>query len=217
MTRNAYGLLEQDLRRWREDLRDPLPRVQQHPEQNLGFIEEHIRQSALELQRLLVQKARQEKADAVEEKCPDCQRSLCHKKRRVERPVDACCGKVELQRTHGWCPDCEPWAFPADRALGLRSDSTASPLRQERSALLISKRPAEPAQGHGLARDRTSPEPQHPGSPSPLSRRGRQRHAPEIDHRARRGTRPAQAPGRRPTAPTLYLGHPDPRVAVSRI
>ena len=155
--------------------------------------------------------------DAVEEKCPDCQRSLCHKKRRVERPVDARCGKVKLRRTHGWCPDCEPWAFPADRALGLRSDSTASPLRQERSALLISKRPAEQAQGHGLARDRTSPEPQHPGSPSPLSRRGRHRHAPEIDHRARRGTSPAQAPGRRPTAPTLYLGHPDPRVAVSRI
>lgn len=66
MVQNSNGLLEQDLTRWREDLHARLQRVQEHPEQNMGFIEEHIRQSALELQRLLVQKAMQDKADAVD-------------------------------------------------------------------------------------------------------------------------------------------------------
>ncbi len=150
MTRNANGLLELELHRWREDLQARLQRVQQHPEHNLGFIEEHIRQSALELQRLLVQQAMQAKADAVDEKCPDCQRSLGHKKRRVERQVDAYCGKVKPQRTHGWCPDCQAWCFPADPVLGLRDDSTASPLMQEMSALLIAKMPAEQAEAIAL-------------------------------------------------------------------
>ena len=66
------GLLAQDLARWQEDLQRRLQQLQQHPEQGLGFIEEHIRQASLELQRLLVQKTMQAKADTVAEKCPDC-------------------------------------------------------------------------------------------------------------------------------------------------
>jgi hypothetical protein len=139
-----------DLPRWREDLQARLARVQQHPEQGLGFIEETIRQSALELQRALVQKALQAKADAVDEKCPDCQHPLRDKKRRVARNIDAYCGKVRLLRTHGWCPRCQQWFFPADRALGLRTDSNASPLVQEMSALLVSKMPAEQAEALSL-------------------------------------------------------------------
>jgi hypothetical protein len=138
--------LEQDLAFWQEDLRKRLAQVQQHPEQGLGFIEEHIRQATLRLQCLLVQKAMQDKANAVAEKCPDCGHGLCDKKRRVTRWVDAYCGKVKLVRTHGWCPHCEQWVFPADRALGLRADSTASPLVQEMCALLVSKMPAEQAE-----------------------------------------------------------------------
>jgi len=76
---------------------------------------------------LLVQKAMQDKANTVDEQCPDCHRPLCHKKRRVPRWIDAYCGKVQLLRTHGWCPHCKRWVFPADRVLGLREDSTASP------------------------------------------------------------------------------------------
>jgi hypothetical protein len=139
-------LLEQDLVRWREDLRQRLAQIQQHPEQGLGFIEEHVRQATLQLQRLLVQKAMQDKADTVDEKCPDCHGGLCHKKRRVTRWIDAYCGKVKLLRTHGWCAHCEHWVFPADRVLGLREDSTASPLVQEMCALLVSKMPAEQAE-----------------------------------------------------------------------
>ena len=149
----AHGerhLLEQDIAHWREDLQKRLEQVQQHPEHGLGFIEEHIRQSSLRLQCLLVQKAMQEKADAVEEKCPDCHHALCNKKRRVLRWVEAYCGKVKLSRTHGWCPQCKKWVFPADRALGLREGSSASPLVQEMCALLVSKMPAEQAEAIAL-------------------------------------------------------------------
>lgn len=143
-------VLNQDIAHWREDLRKRLEQVQQHPEQGLGFIEEHIRQATLRLQCLLVQKAMQDKASAVEEKCPDCHSPLRDKKRRVVRWVEAYCGKVKLVRTHGWCPHCEKWLFPADRALGLREDSTASPLVQEMCALLVSKMPAEQAEALSL-------------------------------------------------------------------
>src|SRR4051794_27629087 len=139
-------LLEKDIDCWRQDLKKRMEQAQQHPEHGLGFIEEHIRQSSLRLQCLLVQKAMQEKADGVEEKCPDCHHMLCQKKRRVVRSVDAYCGKVKLSRPHGWCSRCEQWVFPADRALGLREGSSASPLVQEMCALLVSKMPAEQAE-----------------------------------------------------------------------
>jgi len=163
-------LLEQDIAHWREDLRKRLEQVQQHPEQGLGFIEEHIRQASLRLQCLLVQKAMQDKANAVDEKCPDCHHDLRHKKRRLVRWVDAYCGKVKLVRTHGWCPHCEHWVFPADRVLGLREDSTASPLVQEMCALLVSKMPAEQAEalclrvtGRSLSRSTLAREAQRQG------------------------------------------------------
>ena len=150
LTRHHHDLLDLDIARWREDLQARLGRIQQHPEQGLGFIEETIRQSALELQRALVQKAMQVKADAADENCPDCQHPLREKKRRVARNIDSYCGKVRLLRTHGWCPCCEHWCFPADRLLGLREDSQASPLVQEMSALLVSKMPAEQAEALSL-------------------------------------------------------------------
>lgn len=150
MAQAAPGLPEHGLKEWSADLRARLERVRQHPEQNLGFIEEHVRQCTLPLQCLLVQAAMQAKADAVEEHCPDCQRPLVDKKRRVERTIDAYCGKVKLQRTHGWCPKCKKYSFPADRALGLRADSTASPLVQEIGALLVTKMPAEQAEAISL-------------------------------------------------------------------
>jgi len=149
----AHGqdqLLEEDIARWREDLCQRLQQIQHHPEAGLGHIEEHIRQASLRLQCLLVQKAMQQKANAVDEKCPDCHHGLSHKKRRVPRWIDAYCGKVRLLRTHGWCPHCERWFFPADRVLGLREDSSASPLVQEMCALLVSKMPAEQAEALSL-------------------------------------------------------------------
>ena len=164
VARGEDSLLEQDIARWRADLRKRLEQIQQHPEQGLGFIEEHVRQATLQLQRLLVQKAMQDKADTVDEECPDCHGRLGHKKRRVPRWVDAYCGKVKLLRTHGWCPHCQQWVFPADRMLGLRDDSTASPLVQEICALLVSKMPAEQAEALFPARNRPFLESLHPGA-----------------------------------------------------
>jgi hypothetical protein len=171
-------LLKQDIACWQADLQRRLAQLEQHPEQGLGFIEEHIRQASLELQRLLVQKAMQDKANRVEENCPDCGARLTDKKRRVPRWIDAYCGKVKLVRTHGWCPHCERWHFPADRALGLRQDSTASPLVQEMCALLISKMPAEQAEaiclrvtGRRLSRSTLAREAQRQGDQALAVRR----------------------------------------------
>jgi len=181
-------LLEQDIACWQADLKRRLEQLQQHPEQGLGFIEEHIRQANLELQRLLVQKTMQDKANQVQEKCPDCGARLTDKKRRVCRWVEAYCGKVKLLRTHGWCPHCERWHFPADRVLGLREDSTASPLVQEMCALLVSKMPAEQAEaiclrvtGRHLSRSTLARETQRQGERAITMRRQLLEAPPWVD------------------------------------
>ena len=138
--------MPEDLACWQRDLEHRLQRVQEHPEQGLGFIEEQVRQCTLELQRKVVERAMQAKADAVDECCPCCQTPLIEKKRRVPKTIHSYCGAVRLLRTHGWCPQCEQWVFPADSALGLFDHSTASPLVQEMCALLVSKMPCEQAE-----------------------------------------------------------------------
>jgi hypothetical protein len=135
-----------DLADWTQDLESRLERVQQHPEQGLGFIEEQVRQCTLGLQRKVVERAMQAKADAVDECCSCCQTPLIEKKRRVPKTIHSYCGPVRLLRTHGWCRKCEQWVFPADTALGLFDNSTASPLVQEMCALLVSKMPCEQAE-----------------------------------------------------------------------
>ena len=139
-------LLLAQIEHWREDLQERLQRIQDHPEEALGFIEEHVRQCTLQLQRKLVQRAMQAKADAVDENCPCCQEPLIEKKRRVAKTINSYCGALRLHRTHGWCKRCKEWKFPADTALGLGADSSASPLVQEMCALLVSKMPAEQAE-----------------------------------------------------------------------
>jgi hypothetical protein len=140
------SILPEDLADWTQDLEARLDRVQQHPEQGLGFIEEQVRQCTLELQRKVVERAMQAKADAVDECCACCQTPLIERKRRVPKTIHSYCGPVRLFRTHGWCRKCEQWIFPADAALGLFDGSTASPLVQEMCALLVSKMPCEQAE-----------------------------------------------------------------------
>ena len=140
------SILPEDLADWTQDLESRLDRVQQHPEQGLGFIEEQVRQCTLELQRKVVERAMQAKADAVDECCWCCQTPLIERKRRVPKTLHSYCGPVRLLRTHGWCRKCEQWVFPADAALGLFDNSTASPLVQEMCALLVSKMPCEQAE-----------------------------------------------------------------------
>lgn len=141
-----WGLSPDEICQWRRDLEARLARLEQHPEQGLGFIEEQVRQCTLELQRKVVERAMQAKADAVDENCPSCQTPLIQKKRRVRKTIHSYCGSLQLFRTHGWCKHCEQWVFPADTALGLLDNSTASPLVQEMSALLVAKMPCEQAE-----------------------------------------------------------------------
>lgn len=139
----AY-LTDAELHAWRQDMESRLKTIQQHPEQNLGHIEEQIALLAKEPLRLLAQRAAQAKANATACQCPQCQRPLTHQK-HIARTISSRFGPLLLWRCYGWCWDCEKWHFPADYALGLGRQATASPYLQEISALLVSKMPCEQA------------------------------------------------------------------------
>ena len=186
----------EDLAHWTQDLETRLDRVQQHPEQGLGFIEEQVRQCTLELQRKVVERAMQAKADAVDECCSCCQTPLIERKRRVPKTIHSYCGPVRLLRTHGWCRKCEQWVFPADAALGLFDHSTASPLVQEMCALLVSKMPCEQAEpvasrvaGIQLSRSTMAREAQRQGERA-IQMRQEQTSAPVVARRRRLWPRP---------------------------
>jgi hypothetical protein len=137
-------LTDAEIQAWRQDLEARLQTIQQHPEQNLGFIEEQLALAAKEPLRVLAQRAAQAKANATPCQCPDCQTELGHQK-YLARTIDSRFGPLRVYRRYGWCPDCEAWHFPADHALGLGKNAPASPYVQEMAALLVSKMPAEQA------------------------------------------------------------------------
>jgi len=137
-------LTDAELQAWRQDLEARLETVQQHPEQNLGFIEEHLALGAREPLRLLAQRAAQAKANATPCRCRQCQVELVNQK-SLSRTIDSRFGPLVVFRRYGWCSHCEVWHFPADYALGLARNAPASPYLQEVSALLVSKMPPEQA------------------------------------------------------------------------
>ena len=59
------SLTEDELRNWHRDMIRRLQQIHQHPEQNLGFVEEEVARSSRELQRLLCERAAQAKANAT--------------------------------------------------------------------------------------------------------------------------------------------------------
>lgn len=80
-------------------------------------------------------------------KCPKCvDRPLINRWQQKSRPLRTLCGPVVITRTGGYCKSCDQNYYPADASLGLSGESTASPLLQEVSALLVSKMPAEQAE-----------------------------------------------------------------------
>jgi exonuclease VII large subunit len=137
-------LTAEELQAWQHDLANRLRVIEQHPEQNLGHIEEQLAQAAQEPLRLLTQRAAQLKANATPCRCPVCQRELSHRK-FLARTITSRFGPWRLYRQYGWCAGCETWHFPADYALGLDRHSPASPYIQELCALLVSKMPADQA------------------------------------------------------------------------
>jgi hypothetical protein len=137
-------LTDAEVHAWCQDLEARLAAVQQHSEQNLGFIEEQIALASREPLRLLAQRAAQAKANATPCQCVGCHQELRHQK-YLARTIDSRFGPLRVFRKYGWCPECEQWQFPADHALGLSRHAPASPYVQEMAALLVSKMPPEQA------------------------------------------------------------------------
>ncbi len=133
-----------ELQAWSKDLEARLQIIQQHPEQNLGHIEEQIAASAQEPLRLIAQRAAQAKANATPGQCAQCQRELTQQK-YLSRTIASRFGPLLIFRGYGWCEECEAWHFPADYALGLGRKAPASPYLQEITALLVTKMPPEQA------------------------------------------------------------------------
>lgn len=137
-------LTEAELEAWRQDMEQRLVKIQEHPEQNLGFVEEELARAAKEPLRLLAERAAQAKANATPCRCPDCKTELA-REQVLGRSIDSRFGRLKIYRKYGWCESCEVWHFPADLVLGLNKNSPASPYLQEVSALLNTKMPSEQA------------------------------------------------------------------------
>ncbi len=137
-------LTEAELQAWRTDYEARLRTIEEHPEQNLGHIEEAVAAAAKEPLRLLTQRAAQAKANATPCQCLECHHELTNQK-HLSRGIDSRFGRLSIWRRYGWCPQCETWQFPADHALGLAKKAAASPYVQEISGLLVTKMPPEQA------------------------------------------------------------------------
>jgi Uncharacterised protein family (UPF0236) len=137
-------LTESELKAWSVDMELRLKKIHDHPEQNLGFIEEEVARGALEPLRILTERAAQAKANATPCRCAKHQSELQYQ-RVLSRGIDSRFGGLKIYRRYGWCQDCDCWQFPADLVLGLNKNSPASPYLQEVTALLNTKMPSEQA------------------------------------------------------------------------
>jgi hypothetical protein len=113
-------------------------------QENMGHLEEALMAEGRELQRQLLEKGVQSKADNTPLRCPICGGPLTRVTHDHERTIESRFGAVRLRRSRGWCRKCGAYCFPADFLLGLER-STASPGVQETAALLVSKMPAPEA------------------------------------------------------------------------
>lgn len=138
------ALTDEELHQWHHDLQRRLEYIQQHPEQNLGFIEEELAKASREPLRLLAERAAQAKANATPCQCSKCHQELL-RQRVLGRSIDSRFGRLQIYRRYGWCQDCEVWQWPADLVLGLQPNCPASPYLQEVAALLHSKMPSAQA------------------------------------------------------------------------
>lgn len=110
----------------------------------MGHLEEALMAEGRELQRQLLEKAVQSKADNTPLRCPICGGPLTRVTHDHQRTLESRFGAVRVRRSRGWCRKCNAYYFPADFVLGLER-STASPGVQETAALLVSKMPAPEA------------------------------------------------------------------------
>ena len=99
-------LTESEIQDWRRDMERRLDEIQQHSEQNLGFIEEELARAAKEPLRLLAERAAQAKANGTPCLCPDCKIEL-ERQRVLGRSIDSRFGRLKIYRKYGWCESCE--------------------------------------------------------------------------------------------------------------
>ena len=126
---------------WAARLTAGLSRSVQASDQTMGDLEEQIMRQTQGLERKLLEEASQKKADESPPVCPVCGHKLTRQTREHKRTYQTRFGPVMIQRLRGWCRRCRAWRFPADYALGLSEEGSASPGVQEMAALVASKMP----------------------------------------------------------------------------
>ena len=126
---------------WTARLTAGLTRRVRASDQTLGHLEEEILQQTRGLERQLLEEAAQKKADQSPPACPVCGHQLTRQTRDHERTYQTRFGPVTIRRLRGWCRRCRAWRFPADHAVGLSEEGSASPAVQEMAALVASKMP----------------------------------------------------------------------------
>jgi hypothetical protein len=126
---------------WAARLTAGLGRSVRASDQNMGDLEEQILRQTHGLERKLLEEASQKKADQSPPVCPVCGHKLTRQTRDHERTYQTRFGPVTIRRLRGWCRRCRAWCFPADDALGLSEEGSASPGVQEMAALVGSKMP----------------------------------------------------------------------------
>ena len=114
-------------------------------ESGMGHMEEEIRTRSNDLQRDILERSIQKKADQSPLVCPICETKLKTLK-KVERSVLTAFGTIRFSRFRGYCPKCRKWVCPADHVLKLEGRASASPSVQEIAALMVSKMPVSEAQ-----------------------------------------------------------------------
>ena len=115
-------------------------------DENLGHMEEELLRGSHELFRQTLEKAAQQKADAVPPVCPHCGSKLGRLSQGHWITIQTRFGAIRVQRVRGRCKRCRKWRYPADPALGLPEEGTQSPAVQEMAALTVSKMPAPEAE-----------------------------------------------------------------------
>ena len=123
---SSYEAFAGPVRNWQAALTTGLGRSIGASDHNLGHIEEEIAHQTRELQRV-------------------CGAKLPRVTPGHERTIQTRFGPITIRRSRGWCPKCQQWFYPADRALGIDDGGTSSPAVQEMAALLGSKMPISEA------------------------------------------------------------------------
>lgn len=130
---------------WKARLQAGLEQSIHASQETLGHIEERVLRETREVQRQVVEKAAQAKADGIPPLCPYCGAKLSRVTHGHGCTFESRFGPITMARSRGWCRRCHKWRFPADAVLGLEETGGCSPSVQEMAALGVSKMPAAEA------------------------------------------------------------------------